>query len=366
MAPHSLRPTLRFLPCFLALSLLSLSAGATTLVDQNGRTVTLPQRVERVATLVIPAASMVMALDQDARRLVAMHPTSRDEVSHGLLGKMFPGAQGIPANIARDGFVPNVEALLAQKPDLVIQWGDKGEALIAPLTRAGLPVLTLRYGDSALAAEWLRLTGHGLLDRGGRGERLAREFLATREAIARQTETIPPGRRPRVLYLYRAQGNAYQVAGRQTSMDADIQLCGGINVAHDQPGFAQVSAEQILAWAPDVILLNNFEKDSRPARFMAQAVLATLPAVRARRVYVYPQGGFRWDPPSQESPLSWRWLLTLFHPDLAQPPLRQEILRAYADLYAYHPTSGELDTLLRLSENGESRYYREKFGNPTP
>lgn len=351
-------------PAFLAGLFACLAAGvqaANTVTDQNGRIVKIPDRVERVATLVIPAASMAIAVDKGPARLVGINPAARQEIAEGFLGQIFPVAKNIRTDMAGDSFVPNVEAILATRPDLVVQWGDKGDAIVAPITRVGLPVLTLRYGGSELAAEWLRFLGLGLTGREARGRALAERFLAVRDEIARASAAIPVARKPKVVYLYRAQGNGFQVAGAKTSMDSDIRLAGGINVAAGLPGFAPVGAEQLLSWAPDVVLLNNFEKDVRPAVLFTNPLLAGLPAVRQKRVYVYPQGGFRWDPPSQESPLAWRWLQTLFHPDRPTPALRLEMVTTYRELYDYAATDADLDSVLRIADNANSLYYREKF-----
>ena len=329
--------------------------------DQNGRQVRLPDTVSRVAGLIIPAASMVITVDQGPARLVGINPSARQEIDEGLIGRIFPAARSIRSDVVGEGFVPNVESLLAARPDLVIQWGDRGNALIDPISKLGLPVLSLRYGSSELAAEWLQLFGTSLNGREARGRELATRFLAVRASIARAASAIPVQRRPRVVYLYRMQGNAFQVAGNKTSMDSDIGLAGGVNVAAHLSGFVPISAEQLLAWKPDVVLLNNFEKDTRPSMLYANTLLASLPAVKERRVYVYPQGGFRWDPPSQESPLAWRWLFTLFHPAAASPSLRDAIVESYHALYGYAATSADIDRVLRMTENGESRHYREKF-----
>ena len=337
-------------------------ASAQTIVtDQTGRSVAIPDRVDRIATLVIPGASMAVAIDLGADRLAGVHPSARREIVNGLLGQMMPETRGIPFNLSGDGFVPNVEAILAAKPDVVVQWGDRGNAIINPMTALGLPVLTLRYGSSALTAEWLKLMGKALTGREARAEVLASRFLSVRQAVETVAAGVLPNRRPKVAYLYRAQGNSFQVAGKNTSMDSDIRLAGGVNVAADLPGFAQVSVEQLLAWQPDVLLLNNFEKGIRPGAFFANRLLSAIPAVRERRVYLYPQGGFRWDPPSHESPLAWRWLLTLFHPDMETPALRPEIEESYRMLYGYSPTPADLDAILRIEENGGSLHYLAKF-----
>jgi iron complex transport system substrate-binding protein len=313
-------------------------------------------------TLTIPGAAMAVALDQGPGRLIGIHPSSRSDFVDGLIGRLFPDTKNIRIDMVGEGFMPNVEALLSARPDLVIQWGDQGDAIIAPIVGVGLPVLSLRYDENELAAGWLDLMGRCISGREARGETLARDFLAVRDEVTKIAAAVPEGKRPRVVYLYRAQGNAFQVAGNRTGMDADIRLAGGINVAAGVPGFAAVGAEQLLAWAPDIVLLNNFEKNTRPALIFDNTLLASLPAVKEKRVYLYPRGGFRWDPPSHETPLAWRWLLALFHPELRLPSLREKMTDSYRIFYGRVVTADDLDHVLRMEENGESRHYREKFG----
>ena len=334
---------------------------AVTVTDQNGRQVKIPDRVERVATLVNPAASMVIAVDQGPARLVGINRNSRQEIIDGFLGQIFPAAKRIRIDMAGENFVPNVEAILVTQPDIVVQWGDRGNTIVDPIARTGIPVLTLRYGDSKLAAEWLRLLGIVLTGRSERGHDLATRFLAVHEEVAKVSADIPATHKPKVVYLHRTQGNSFQVAGNKTGPDSDIRLAGGINVAAAVPGFAHVGTEQLLAWAPDVVLLNNVEKHTRPATIYANQLLAGLPAVKNKRVYAYPQGGFRWEAPSQESPLAWRWLQAIFHPDLKASPLRAEMTKAYRELYGHEASQSDLDTVLRMADNADSLNYREMF-----
>ena len=336
------------------------AADAPAVVDQNGHRVVLPAQVRRVAVIPIPLASMVMAVDGGAQRLAAMHTASRADFDYGLLGRLFPDAARIPAQIAGEGFVPNVEALAASGADVVIQWGDRGDDIVRPIRELGLPVVTVRYGDSSLAAGWLRLVGASL-GKPARGERLAQWFESRRADVAARTAPIAAAERPRVLYLQRAR-SGLRAAGKGTSMDGDIRLAGGVNVAAGVPGFAQVSVEQLLAWDPQVVLLNNFEPGLVPADLYGDARLRGLAAVRERRVYSYPHGGFRWDPPSQETPLTLDWLSSLFHPQRAEPGIRDRIADAYRLLYDYRLTQRDTDDLLKLDANGASAHYRALFG----
>lgn len=350
------------IPAWLLTSLLLVApvTQAAEVVDQSGRRVVIPEQVARVAAIPIPIASMVMAVDGGANRLAGMHAASRADFELGMLGRMFPDAARLPVQIAGEGFVPNVEALVAAKADLVFQWGDRGDDIVRPIRDIGLPVITLRYGDSSLAAGWLRLVGAGL-GKAERGESLARWFETSRDAIGKRTAGMPAAERPRVLYLQRAR-SGLRAAGKGTSMDGDIRLAGGVNVAAGVAGFAQVDVEQLLAWNPQIVLLNNFEPGLAPADLYADARLGGLAAIRERRVYSYPHGGFRWDPPSHETPLTLDWLFSLFHPQRAVPGMRKRIADAYLSLYDYRLSERDTDDLLKLDINGASVHYRKLFG----
>lgn len=339
------------------------AASATTpatLRDQMGRQVTLPAKVEKLVAIPIPLASMVMALDGSAARLSGINSAARSDIDDGLLGRMFPAAAKIPTQVAGESFAPNGEALAAARPDLVIQWGDRGDAIVTPIRQLGLPVLTLKYGDSRWAADWLRLTG-AAIGKARRGEKLATWFETRASEVERRAAAVPASERPRVLYLMRGR-SALLVAGKNTSMDGDIARVGGINPAAGLPGFAPVGVEQILAWNPDIILLNNFERDMSPQAFYADARFKGLAAVMKQRVYRYPRGGFRWDPPSQETPLALDWLYGVLHPARPMPDLRARIGEAYQTLYGYQVSEAEIDRILRFEENGQSANYKKRFG----
>lgn len=335
------------------------SADAHVVTDQNKHQVTLPHPVERLIAFPIPLASMTMAVDGGTERLVGMNRAALSDIHEGLLGEIYPHARHIPADIAGEGFAPNVEAVASTSPDAVLQWGDRGEDIIAPLRQLGLPVVTINYGDSRNAAIWLKLLGE-ILGKPERGQALADWFTKGLDDVEALTRDLNDNQRPGVLYFYRAK-SGIQVAGKGTSMDSDIQRTGGKNLAADLPGFSAINVEQLMRWDPDIILLNNFEPDLSPADIYNDPRLASLKAVKSRRVYSYPRGGFRWEPPSQESPLTHQWLLNLFHPDLAPADFRQQIRDAYQFIYSYRIRDAEIDRLLKLPANQGSQGYCPRF-----
>jgi len=354
-------PLRRHAPLLTAALLLALAppvAGQPVqITDMEGRELRLARPAERVATIPIPMASTLIALDGSTRRLVGMHPLALSAIQEGILGRIFPEAARIPANITAPNFVPNIEALAATRPDLVIQWGGRGADIVRPIENAGLTVMLILYGTEERARRYMRDVAIAI----GRPERIE-ELVAWREVVQQRiagvTSTIPEQRRPRVLYLQRAlSGLVAAGADPEIYNHFVIELAGGRNAAQGLRGFTPVNAEQIAAWNPDVILLNSFEDQLTTEFVTRHPILSLTSAARGNRVYKMPLGGYRWDPPSQESPLTWMWLAMLLHPERFDLDLRAEMRSAYRALYGHELTSAEIDEILRIASQGEAANY---------
>ncbi len=333
------------------------AAQPVVVTDMEGREVRLARPAERVASIPIPMASTLIALDGSVRRLVGMHPLAPSAIEEGILGRIFPEARRIPANITAPNFVPNVEALAATRPDLVIQWGGRGADIVRPLENAGLTTMLILYGTEERARRYMRDTAT-LIGRPERIEPLVAWRDAVQRRIAEVTANIPMERRPRVLHLQRAlSGMLAAGADPEIYNHFVIELAGGRNAAQGLRGFMPVNREQVAAWNPDVILLNSFEDALTPDFVLRDPVLSLTSAARSNRVYKMPLGGYRWDPPSQESPLAWMWLAVLLHPDRFSVDLRAEMRAAYRTLYGHELTEAETDEILRIALQGDAAHY---------
>jgi iron complex transport system substrate-binding protein len=324
--------------------------------DQRGRTIELPKPAERIVTIPIPMASVIMALDGSARRIVGMHPSARQSIQDGFLRRIFPEALSIQADVTRGGmFTPNLESILTLRPDVVVQWTEPVD-LIRTVEGVGLTVVGLI--DSPPTQEIhernLAIVGEMI----GQRERVA-QLLRTQQEIRQRIEAavagIPESEKPRVLYL-RALRQSMRPAGRQTYQDFWIRLTGGTNVAAFAGVNTAVNLEQIVAWNPQAIFVGAFD-DATPDDLMRHRSLAGVDAVRHRRVYKLPHGGYRWDPGSHESHLTWQWAMMLLHPERARFDLRGSMRETYRFLYRYELTDADIDEILQMLLNGSMRGY---------
>jgi len=307
---------------------------------------------------------MLIAIDKSADPLVGMQDASWTAIRDGIMGKMFPAALHVTHDVADEEFAPNVESILSLDPDVVVQWGDHGAQIITPLENAGLTVVGLSYGTQADLEAWIRLFAAML----GKPER-GRAMLAEMHNRLRAAQSMGAARRsasgavaPKVLYFLR-YADGLQVAGTDTYNDFYISLVGATNPAGGKDpvaGFATVDIEQVLSWDPDIVLLGNFDT-AMPGDIYADRVWQGVSAVRTKRVYKVPFGGYRWDPPGQESPLMWQWLSDVVYPQPAGSRLRTEISSSYDFLYGYSPSPSEIDGILWIEPNSASADYRQ-FG----
>lgn len=242
----------------------------------------------------------------------------------------------------------NVEAVLAQRPDLVLDYGSLGTTYVSLADRVqaqtGLPDLLLD-GTLARIPETYVLLGE-ILDRREAAKAradAARKILG--EAYA-SSEVLRSQARPSVYY---ARGPRGLETGLTGSINTEIlEFAGAENVAARSlgaGGLAQVSAEQVLAWDPDWVIAGD-------PRFFATAsvdpVWGTLRAVRTGRIVLTPSLPYGWidAPPSVNRLLGLIWLPVLFGTQPADTMV-DRLIDLYGLLFGRRPDPAQLEPLLR-------------------
>lgn len=325
---------------------------AIKVTDQRSKVLSLEGPARRIVTIPFPAAAIVIAIDKSVDHLVGMHEFSWLAARDGVLGSMFPDVLKVAHDMASETFSPNIESILKLEPDVVVQWASQGDEILTPLENAGLPVLGVDYGTLDDVKTWLAMFSE-MLGKRGRGTAMIERLDADRadmEALAAKRV----GPKPKVLYFLRfAEG--LKVTGAKTFNDEYIKLVGADNAAAVS-GQVDVDVEQVLKWDPDIVLLGNFDA-AMPDDLYGDRRWKDLSAVKSRRVYKVPLGGYRWDPPSHESPLMWSWLSQLAFPGTSGSGLRAKIDEDYRFFYGTAPTSAQVDKMLWLDANGTSADY---------
>ena len=187
-------------------------------------------------------------------------------------------------------FDPNFEAILKLRPDLVVAYGSQ-EELITRLGRASVPVFPYRHAGLSDITSTLRAVGQrvGHVDRANAlAAQIERELQEVRKSVA----GLP---RPRTLMVFsreEASMRGLYVSGGVGFLHDMLEAAGGVNVMADvkREGL-QLSLEQLLARAPDVVLEMRVTERwpaDRQAREEAAWRTVSIPAVRAGRVHFLP------------------------------------------------------------------------------
>ena len=353
------RPSLAHLTA-IALAFLAtpVAADPITVTDLAGRQIELTGPAERIVAFPVPTASVVIALDGGIDRLVALHPEAKVAIEDGILGEFFPAAKNLPSNILADaamrGRKPDLAALAALDPDLVVQWDHAG-ADADVLIDAGLPTALLLFGNEAYIRNAIAMIGNAI----GKSDKVD-ELMAWRDetsaAIASGLAGMADGDKPKLAYFFYALTDLH-TEGTGTFANWQINHVGGVNAAAGMDGWGSVDIKEVAAWNPDIILLGTFERGLHIDRILDDPVLRGTNAVMNKRVYKMPLGGYRWEPASHESPFTWMWLANLLHPDRFDFDVRAEVLRWYPKLYGHTPTEAQIDGILQMEMNSASAGY---------
>lgn len=181
---------------------------------------------------------------------------------------------------------PNIEAVVAAKPDLVITLGFTQQKNLAQrLGRMGYRCLSLNIEKVSELFGAIEKVGDAA------GRQLHARALATRIRKELDDLSALTGKNEKVRVLYVIQREPLRVAGRDTFINEMLELAGGENAigptVHKYP---PIGAEQVIVCGVEVIIepvmdqKNLAGQQDRAIRYWSK--FKKLPAVRDKRIYV--------------------------------------------------------------------------------
>jgi iron complex transport system substrate-binding protein len=335
----------------LLLCLLPAQGQARSVQDSSGRTVEVPEHIERVFAAGPPASILLYVLKPEA--LLgwprALRPEERPYIAAPYRDLPETG------RLTGRGGDANLEVVLKAAPQLIVDFGSIGGTYKSLADRVqsqtGIPYILIdgRFANTPAA---LRLLGR-ILGVEPRAETLARYVEETFAQLDAALATVPESQRPRV-YLARSPDGLE--TGLKGSINTEIiERAGGHNVFDTKDrrkGIVRISIEQLLAQDPDTIITwdRNFYR-----KVWTDPLWKDITAVRRGRIYLSPTAPFGWidRPPSVNRIIGLRWLAGLFYPKLIKGDLRTETRAFYKLFYQVDLDDKDLERLIEWA-NGKA------------
>lgn len=303
------------------------SQAARQVTDQLGRQVTIPDRVDRVVVLQHQTLNLLVQLDA-TNTMVGILGNWKQQLGDGYQ-RLVPQLATIPA--LGDLTHVDVEKLVALHPQVVFVTNYAPKEMIDQIQNLGIAVIaiSLRSGDEKQQGELnpqlqnedqaynrglkdgIRLIGE-VVNHQPQAEALIKATFDERQQTADRLKDIPAERRIRA-YMANPDLTTYG-SGKYTGLM--MAHAGALNVAAATvKGFKQVSMEQIIAWNPQVI----FVQDRYPKvidEINQQPAWQAVDAVKNHRVYLMPEYAKAWGYPMPEAlALGELWMAKKLYPE---------------------------------------------------
>jgi len=181
---------------------------------------------------------------------------------------------------------PNIEAVIAAKPDLVITlWFEQQKAVAETLNRLGYRVLTLKTEK----IEELRTAIKKIGAATGRKQQANELVKNIENQFSNLQSKFSSTNKVKVLWVVGVEN--LSVAGRNTFINELIEIVGGENaIGPTISQYPQIGAEELITCGAEIIIqsamgTSNISKQQRAAEAF-WSKWANLPAVKNNRIYV--------------------------------------------------------------------------------
>jgi iron complex transport system substrate-binding protein len=245
-------------------------------IDPVGRRMEVPAHPQRVVALAPSVTEIIYALGQE-RRLVGVTRFS----DYPQVAEKLPK---VGSYIYLD-----VERIAALRPDVCIGIKDGNPiSAVERLEGFGIPVFAVHPVDLDSVMESVSAMGD-LLNAGEKARAIVDDMRRRIDRVVRQTARVH--HKPKVFVQIGI--SPIVSVGNNTFIDKLIHLAGGINAAAGDTPYPRFSVEQVLALAPEVIIITSMDRTALFEQVRdGWRQWPAIPAVRDNAVYIAPTNIF--------------------------------------------------------------------------
>ncbi|MEQ5392773.1 ABC transporter substrate-binding protein [Proteus sp. fly-1013] len=316
--------------CLLGIGLLSLSSFSYAdrqIVDQIGRTVTIPDKVERTVVLQHQTLNLLVQLDA-TDKVVGVMSNWKQQLGDGY-AQLAPSLEKTPKVGDLTSF--DAESLVKLQPQVVFVTNYAPKEMIDKISTLGIPVVaislrkevnddkstlnpTLQNEEQAYnegLKEGILLIGD-IVNKSENAQALVNDTFKQREQVSQRLQDIPKEQRVRA-YMANPDLTTYG-SGKYTGLM--MEHAGAFNVAASTvKGYKQVSLEQVIAWDPEVIFIQDrypqvVDEIKQDTRWQV------ISAVKNNRIYLMPEYAKAWGYPMPEAmAIGELWMAKKLYPE---------------------------------------------------
>lgn len=332
-------------------------------VDLLGRTVAVPNEIDKIAAIAGPTYEMAFMLGC-ADQIVMVKSGHTDSYPlANLTNPKLLETQGLAANPSS---TVNIEDYLAQDIDLVLYYDNELEldkfdtvdmAAAVVSKNTGL-IDTLEQAQTQTIDEFITLLTNPV--------RILADIINTEEAhseyatwaaycdeklrmVYERTKDLTDEQRPTV-YWGNTWGEEIRTSYALKNRWYEVHLAGGQLLGPEEnSNFPEVTAEQIYTWDPDIILVDNHGDSPElvmASMYRENSKWSSLKAVQNQELHRIPSGVFFLDKGTTTTLLV-MWMATFMHPDLfSDIDMIEEIKYYYSEFYEYDLTDEQAQMVI--------------------
>ncbi|MFA7197993.1 MAG: ABC transporter substrate-binding protein [Methanoculleus sp.] len=336
-----------------AVAFCSAAEETRTFVDDVGREITLPVKIDAVSPSGPLAQIVLYSVDQDLFVSVSSEFTDAQAkyIDPRLLTLPVTGQfYGSKAATMNPESIMELDKQL--NIDVVLDIGEAKQTMKADLddiqskTGVGFAFVTQNKLEE-IPGSYVKLGE--LLSRPERGQELADYVSALLAEFDTGMKEVGDNKKS-LIYVTAIDGNSVSTIGKG-SYHAEVIDYVGNNLAKPAttggPG-DEYTMEDILQLNPDYIIVGYVDGHAYYNTIMTDPMWRSLSAVRNGNVYEAPYGPYSWmgGPPSIQRLLSMIWLGNLMYPDVFDYDIDERVKEFYTLFFRYDLTDAELDDLM--------------------
>ncbi len=227
-----------------------------TIVDQAGRTVEIPKKVNRIVSLWPEATRVLFALGVQNKIVGLDSDSKKDPILNAAFSAELKNIPDVGSPVRG---TLSLEKLAKLKPDLIFVRTEDKDLANKIQQMLGVPVVCVRmdkFNPPRTSFDIITVIGK-CVGREKRAEELVKYFESKIDFVKSKVSKIPENKRPKVYVASPFNLNS------EVALATSVKIAGGRSLSiYCRSWVCTVSFEQIAKWNPDVILLHAFGKYS--------------------------------------------------------------------------------------------------------